>query len=823
MSNGGRAGRAVRYKPLMLLAARGVLVTRPGLWLVTGLCVLLAALPQAAAVTVGAAGGVAFLLTGDAELALDLWSRAPGVSAPSLATGAVLLVAGLLVWVRLYAIAVYMSRPEEPAGWREARSATARTWRRVVLLYLHAYAVLAVAAVVLSLAVSVAGPASFGTLILLGAVVFALFRTVFRIVLSMAQRAVLFDGLPALLAWRTGARFVRVKRHEVAIAWVGLVAIGVSLWIGGRLITPVLQDTAFDYPATSGYEIARQVVQLLVALPLETALLGLGIAVWTAVYDEVEVRPAGRRAGTEPEPWVRRALAGALVIAVVGNGGATLIADARERALDEAAAEVAARDLKPEDVAGRAPAGPPESIRRSLYDVAAVLEEGDLEWTTTIHYHNDTGERLEDVGINVYANAYARPLRDIPFASDLIASDFNGEFAAVARRGELSRFDVSLRGRAVSAELHGTSVVVDLPRALPPEAVTTIEIALAMELPDFPERFGRWRDLTLLGNWIPTVAVRADGAWRLDRFGSIGDPFFSAVADYHVDLTVDENAGVAGTGRLVSVQEAPGGVRTWRFDAPAVRDAAYVAGPFLRGLEAEAGGTIVRSWYPAGRGPDGAANLETAVAAVEHYSETYGTLPWPEVEVIETEGRLGGMEYPGVVFVSSASESFSGLPLIPDLVSYSGFEDARSRYVVAHELAHQWWYAAVGNDQIEEPWLDEALAEASTRMWLEGQDDGERTWLMTNLVADAEPSAGSVRSGISEFESNESYTEAIYVEGAEVLMALRREVGQETYDTILRTWYAEQSGGIGTVDEFAATVQEVAGAGARPFVESFLR
>ncbi|MDQ3953210.1 MAG: M1 family metallopeptidase [Actinomycetota bacterium] len=803
----------------MLLAARQVLVTRPGLWLVTGACVLLAALPQAAAVTVGAAGGVAFLLTGDVELAVEVWERTPGVSAPVLWAVAAAAVLGLLVWVRLYAIAVYMSRPEQPARWSEARAATTRTWRRVLLLYVHAYAVLAVAAVILSLAVSVAGPASFGTLILLGAVVFALFRTVFRIVLSMAQRAVLFDGLPALLAWRTGARFARAKRHDVAIAWVGLVAIGVSVWIGGRLVTPVLQDTAFDYPATSGYEVARQAVQLLVALPLETALLALGIAVWTAVYDEVEVRPAQRRTSSEAEPWVRKALAGALAVAIVGNGGATVIAGAHESALDETDAALAARDFKPEEIGGRSDPGPRPSLRRSAYDVEAVLEDDELTWTTAIHYLNDTGERLGDVGINVYANAYARPLRDIPFARDLVASDFNGEFQALARRGETARFTAAVDGREVLAELQGTSVIVDLPRPLGPGGRTTISLEIAMALPRFSERFGRWRDLTLLGNWIPSVAVREDGAWRLDRFGSVGDPFFSEVADYEVTLSVDENLGVVGTGSLVSVGPAPGGVRRWRFEAAKTRDAAYVVGPFLRGVEAEAGGTVVRSWYPAGRGRDGAANLETAVAAVEHFTGTYGALPWPEVEVVETEGRLGGMEYPGVVFVSSGSESFSGLPLIPDLVSYSGFEDARARYVVAHELAHQWWYAAVGNDQIEEPWLDEALAEASTRMWLEHRDDGERTWLMTNLVADAEPSRDAVRSGISDFDSNEAYTEAIYVEGAEVLMALRRTVGQATYDAILRAWYAEQAGGIGTIDELAATILEVAGGRARGLVE----
>jgi pimeloyl-ACP methyl ester carboxylesterase len=34
-------------------------------------------------------------------------------------------------------------------------------------------------------------------------------------------------------------------------------------------------------------------------------------------------------------------------------------------------------------------------------------------------------------------------------------------------------------------------------------------------------------------------------------------------------------------------------------------------------------------------------------------------------------------------------------------------------YVAAHEVAHQWWYAVVGNDIYREPWLDEAFAQYS--------------------------------------------------------------------------------------------------------------
>src|SRR5687768_12546361 len=154
----------------MLAAARRILVTRPGLWLAGGVCALLATLPVAAAATYGAAGGVAFLLTGDPRLALEVWEHTPGLSRGTLAGAGVALVLGFLLWVRVYAIALCLSRPDGTAAWSEARAATRRAWRTVLLMHLQAYAVLAGVAVAVALMLALAGPAAFGTLVLLGAV-----------------------------------------------------------------------------------------------------------------------------------------------------------------------------------------------------------------------------------------------------------------------------------------------------------------------------------------------------------------------------------------------------------------------------------------------------------------------------------------------------------------------------------------------------------------------------------------------------------------------------------------------------------------------------
>ena len=44
--------------------------------------------------------------------------------------------------------------------------------------------------------------------------------------------------------------------------------------------------------------------------------------------------------------------------------------------------------------------------------------------------------------------------------------------------------------------------------------------------------------------------------------------------------------------------------------------------------------------------------------------------------------------------------------------------EARQDFLLAHEIAHQWWFGLVGNDQLREPWLDEGLANWSAWSYL---------------------------------------------------------------------------------------------------------
>ena len=44
-----------------------------------------------------------------------------------------------------------------------------------------------------------------------------------------------------------------------------------------------------------------------------------------------------------------------------------------------------------------------------------------------------------------------------------------------------------------------------------------------------------------------------------------------------------------------------------------------------------------------------------------------------------------------------------------------GMTDGMLEFVVAHEVAHQWWHGLVGSDSRDHPYVDEALAQLVAR------------------------------------------------------------------------------------------------------------
>ena len=92
--------------------------------------------------------------------------------------------------------------------------------------------------------------------------------------------------------------------------------------------------------------------------------------------------------------------------------------------------------------------------------------------------------------------------------------------------------------------------------------------------------------------------------------------------------------------------------------------------------------------------------------ALRAFNERLGVYPFTELDIVSTATSALGIEYPGIIAMA--------VRLYPPKTEYAS---AWLESTMAHEVSHQWFYSTVGNDQQDEPWLDEALAQYSTLLY----------------------------------------------------------------------------------------------------------
>ena len=192
----------------------------------------------------------------------------------------------------------------------------------------------------------------------------------------------------------------------------------------------------------------------------------------------------------------------------------------------------------------------------------------------------------------------------------------------------------------------------------------------------------------------PILAPYTDEGWVLDPVVAHGDALFAETADYVVRVTVDGTPDAYATGDLVSEAERGTG-KEYLFHATGARDFSLVLAEGLDVFEQSVDGGIVRAAF--GSAEAGQMAALRAAQSMRVFDERIGALPYREIEVVEVPlHRVAGVELTGLILVSSA---------------YAQSPNERFfSVIVTHEMAHQWFYAAVGNDLFEHPWLDEGLA-----------------------------------------------------------------------------------------------------------------
>jgi aminopeptidase N len=146
-----------------------------------------------------------------------------------------------------------------------------------------------------------------------------------------------------------------------------------------------------------------------------------------------------------------------------------------------------------------------------------------------------------------------------------------------------------------------------------------------------------------------------------------------------------------------------------------------------------------------------------------------------------------------------------------------------SRWLLVHELAHQWFGNSVSVHGWRDIWLNEGFATYMEARYEETRGGRTtRAWLLDGYQHYRD-SASFWGVPIDDPGKNRIFSTPVYDRGGMALAALRRVIGTSDFAELLRTWAAEHRNGNATTDDFVTLAEQVGGQQLDAFFDAWLR
>ena len=280
-------------------------------------------------------------------------------------------------------------------------------------------------------------------------------------------------------------------------------------------------------------------------------------------------------------------------------------------------------------------------------------------------------------------------------------------------------------------------------------------------------------------------------------------------ASHETIITVKDTYRVVANGsRLSDIVDTDSGLRTvhWHQTKPQPTYLySFAAGPYSV-LEDQHGELPLHYWVYPGDEAVGRRAFERTPEIIAYYEDMYGTgFPWVKYDQIIVPGMNGGAE--------STSATLLGRSVIKH--ERDGNNGA-SDWLLAHEIAHQWWGDLIGYRDWTHAWMAESFASDGEYLFILDDDGADAGALYLLDYKDSyleEAHEKFIRPIVTSKwdKPNDMFDRHGYEKGAVVLNMLRDLVGTDTYDEILSRFLAKHAYSNVTTDDFLEMVKEVTG------------
>lgn len=399
------------------------------------------------------------------------------------------------------------------------------------------------------------------------------------------------------------------------------------------------------------------------------------------------------------------------------------------------------------------------------YNIKATIDETTdiLSAEEILTYYNNSPDTLRVVYFNLYNNAYTKDSYLDKLHKENNIYPAYGKYAC-QKLGTVIE-DLKYQGRTVKTHLDNTILAVYLDEPILPGADATFQIKFKTYFDIGTSVRNRMKVFKSSGydhfdgvHWYPRINVydRKFG-WFTDQH--LGREFYGDYGTYNVELTFANDYVVDATGVLQNRDEvlpedlrqkldiknfrdkpvgsAPsvitprdGTKKTWKFYAENVHDFGFTADPTYRIGEVEWDGIKCISLAQEGNAANWQNAADYTAKIIQTYSRDFTPYIWPKIIVADARD---GMEYP--------------------MMTLDGGGDPGYRGLLAHEVAHQWFYGMVGNNETYRAALDEGFTQFLTVWALENIDGRKAVELQpkSNYIArfkkQSEPRENSIYAG----------------------------------------------------------------------------
>lgn len=369
----------------------------------------------------------------------------------------------------------------------------------------------------------------------------------------------------------------------------------------------------------------------------------------------------------------------------------------------------------------------------------------ELDAFETIEYTNNSPDTLKSLYFHLWPNGYSSNKTEL--AQQLFSIEGKSKlFKDPELNGYIDSLDFKIDNQTVQWHLaKGRTDIcqIILNKPLIPGNSINITTPFHVKIPKgVTSRLGHIGESYQITQWYPKPAVYDRMGWHQMSYQDQGE-FYSEFGSFDVSITLPANYIVGASGNLQNLEEAKmldqlASDSSWIKTIGSEKDDFPPSSLQMKTLRYTENNIHDFAWFADKRFhvvkgnvklPNSRREITTWVMftnqqadlwkdaihyvnnSISYFSKWIGNYPYESCTAVQSALTAGdGMEYPGITVIGMARDSYA------------------LDEVIAHEVAHNWFYGVLGSDERQSPFMDEGITSSYEQRYMHERYPQKKLW-----------------------------------------------------------------------------------------------